>query len=145
VLLVEDNADAQEALSDLLTEFGYQVETVASGAEGVRRALTDRHQVALIDIGLPEMDGYEVARQIRASPGGDQIFLIAFTGYGGNPERQEAFDAGFDHYLVKPVEQDKLMKILDGSFAVTLTALRRQRALASAGGSEQADGLEGDE
>ncbi|MFL5339214.1 MAG: response regulator [Gemmataceae bacterium] len=102
VLVVEDNADGRETLRTLLTMLGYRVDVAADGPDGVRVALDVRPDVALIDIGLPGIDGLEVARQIRAGLDRD-IVLVACTAYGDDEMRGFVADADFDGYLVKPV------------------------------------------
>ncbi|MGH7322770.1 MAG: hybrid sensor histidine kinase/response regulator [Candidatus Rokuibacteriota bacterium] len=112
ILLVEDNQDAREALRVLLTLRGHQVQEAADGRSGIALALAESPEVALIDIGLPEADGYEVARQVRAAPAGERIFLVALTGYGQPDDRRRTRAAGFDAHLVKPVDPDELGRVL---------------------------------
>ena len=114
ILVVEDNLDGRESLRDLLEIWGHHVEVAASGSEGLARALATRPQVALLDIGLPELDGNELARRIRAALGRDGMRLIAMTGYGQPEDRRRSLDAGFDDYLVKPVDPGQLARMLDG-------------------------------
>jgi len=124
VLLIEDNPDARETMADLLEIWGYEVETAADGEKGIEQARVSRPDVALVDIGLPGVDGYQVAGSIRkaeevergeptlgASP---PIFLIALTGYGQPEDRRRAVDAGFDAHLVKPVDPAALSRLLAG-------------------------------
>jgi CheY-like chemotaxis protein len=110
---VEDNADARETLQLLLQLEGYQVTAADSGEQAVEQAATTRFDVAMVDIGLPDVDGYEVARRVRAKRGKD-IFLVALTGYGQAEDRKRALEAGFDAHLVKPVDPDDLLKVLPG-------------------------------
>ena len=112
VLIIEDNDDARETLRILLEMSGHRVETASDGAAGLEKALAIRPEVALIDVGLPKMDGYEVARRIRASKGIRRPFLVALTGYGLPEDRQRAFDAGFDAHLVKPVDSATLAEVM---------------------------------
>ncbi len=109
VLVVEDNFDGRESLRELLELWGYAVDLAATGKQGLAKALGAPPDAALIDIGLPEMDGNEVARRIRAELDGDEIALIAMTGYGQPEDRRRALAAGFDTYLVKPVDPNDLM------------------------------------
>jgi signal transduction histidine kinase/CheY-like chemotaxis protein len=112
ILLVEDNQDGREMLADLLRSWGHQVAEVGDGLEGLnamRRKLPD---VALIDVGLPGLDGYELARQVRALPEGAKVRLIAVTGYGQPEDRRRALEAGFNAHLVKPVNPNKLEQLL---------------------------------
>jgi CheY-like chemotaxis protein len=112
VLVVEDNEDGRESLRELLEIWGYEVSVAGSGPEGVEMAFAIRPEVALIDIGLPGLDGNEVARRIRSVLGGDEISLIAMTGYGQPEDRRRALQAGFDRYLVKPVDPAVLSQLL---------------------------------
>ena len=112
ILLVEDNADIGETLRDLLEILGHDVELVNDGLRGVQRALASLPEVMLVDIGLPGIDGYEVARQVRASAEGRKMIMLALTGYGRPEDRQKARDAGFDAHLVKPVDPDELLRTL---------------------------------
>ena len=112
VLVIEDNVDAAETLHDLLELFGHQVAVAHSGPEGIETARTFRPQVVLCDIGLPGMDGYAVARQLRQEPAVAGARLIALTGYGRESDRQLAREAGFDLHLVKPVEPLELQRLL---------------------------------
>jgi signal transduction histidine kinase/ActR/RegA family two-component response regulator len=113
ILIVEDGADNRESLQQLLEEEGHQVATAVDGAEGVERALSLHPEVALVDIGLPRLDGYEVARRIREAMG-SEIFLVALTGYGQPEDRARAVAAGFDVHLTKPVDADALDRLLAG-------------------------------
>jgi two-component system CheB/CheR fusion protein len=112
VVIVEDNCDARNMVSQLLRLDGYQLSAAADGVEGCQVILRERPDVALIDIGLPGMDGYEVARRVRAELGGHPIRLVALTGYGRSEDRQAVRDAGFDEHLVKPVDLDDLTRVL---------------------------------
>jgi PAS domain S-box-containing protein len=111
-LVVEDNDDAREMLRTLLELDGHTVYEAANGIAGLAGALEHRPDVAVIDIGLPEMDGYEVARKLRASESLKAIKLIALTGYGQDKDRQRALDAGFDEHLIKPVSLELLMPLV---------------------------------
>lgn len=112
VLIVEDNADAREALRTILELSGHEIYEAADGPGGVEQALALKPDMALIDIGLPSLDGYEVARRIRSAPAGKEIFLIALTGYGQPRDRQLAREAGFDAHLVKPIDFARLSGII---------------------------------
>ena len=111
VLVVEDNPDSRLSLHILLEMRGYEVEEAEDGLRGVRKALAWQPDVAVVDIGLPVFDGYEVARQIKAALGGG-IRLIALTAYGRTEDRQRAFAAGFDVHLTKPADPDELCRHL---------------------------------
>jgi PAS domain S-box-containing protein len=108
IVLVEDNLDAAETLTMLLELLGHDVRVVHDGVAAIDVARANPPDVMLMDIGLPGMDGYEVARRIRQSPDLKHIVLVALTGYGADDDRQRAFAAGFDHHLVKPVNLEKL-------------------------------------
>jgi signal transduction histidine kinase len=111
ILLVEDNSDARQALKDLLEMWGHQVQVAQDGLGGVAVALREQPELALVDIGLPGLDGYSVAQELRSRVGQD-IRLVAITGYGGSEDRYKALQAGFDHHLVKPVKPDELNRLL---------------------------------
>jgi PAS domain S-box-containing protein len=112
VLVVDDNQDAMESLAMLLGFWGHDVVTASDGTTAVDLALQRRPHVVLLDIGLPGIDGYEVARRIRAQEGTTKPVLVAMTGYGQSEDRQRARDAGFGLHLVKPVEPDALQRAL---------------------------------
>ncbi|HEX3177955.1 MAG TPA: ATP-binding protein [Methylomirabilota bacterium] len=112
VLIVEDNTDAREVLRLALTLDGHQVHEAADGAEGVEAALRLAPDAALIDVGLPTLDGYAVARQIRAAERRTRMLLVALTGYGQAEDRRRALEAGFDVHLVKPVTPERLTEVL---------------------------------
>jgi len=112
VLIVEDNLDGRESLRELLELWGHDVDVAANGTEGLVKAFAGHPDAALIDIGLPELDGNEVARRIRAVVDSDRLALIAMTGYGQPEDRRRAIEAGFDTYLVKPVEPSDLVRLL---------------------------------
>jgi signal transduction histidine kinase/ActR/RegA family two-component response regulator len=111
VLLVEDSLDGRRVLQMLLRMWGHEVEVAEDGVEGVEKALALHPDVALVDIGLPLLDGYEVARQIRAALG-DDVRLVALTGYGQPEDQRRASEAGFDLHLVKPVEPEALHEVI---------------------------------
>ncbi|MEJ1960153.1 MAG: response regulator [Gammaproteobacteria bacterium] len=113
VLIVEDNQDAQDALRCLLELWGHEVTVAGDGASGVLSVLAHRPEVALVDLGLPTIDGYEVARQVRGALGDASPMLIALTGYGAPEQRAQALAAGFDLHIVKPVDPDRLATLLD--------------------------------
>lgn len=114
VLLIDDNADSVEMLLLLLGSMGFPVSQAPDGPTGLQLALEYQPQVVLIDIGLPGMDGYEVARRLRSDARTRALQLIAVTGYGLPDDVQRALDAGFDQHLVKPVDIDRLLQLLRG-------------------------------
>jgi len=109
VLLVDDNSDAVDALAELLRMEGYEVISAHSAESALERVDAFRPHAALLDIGLPKMNGYDLARALRARPSLRTLRLIALTGYGRAPDRQRAFDAGFDEHFVKPAPLDELL------------------------------------
>jgi signal transduction histidine kinase/CheY-like chemotaxis protein len=115
VALVEDDEDSRTVLAEVLELLGYPVVTAASGEEALRLVEEHRPEVFLVNIGLPRMSGYEVARALRAMPGGEQLLLIAVTGFGRPEELEEAREAGFDAHLTKPADMEELGQLLDGS------------------------------
>ncbi|HEV3116476.1 MAG TPA: ATP-binding protein, partial [Gemmataceae bacterium] len=118
ILLIEDNADGRVTLQRLLQLLGHRVDIAEDGVRGVAAALANRPQVALIDIGLPTMDGYEVAEKMRAEFG-KEIFLVALTGYGQTDDRRRALKAGFDAHVTKPVDITELSALLAALAPVT--------------------------
>ena len=114
VLVVEDHEDAREAVRCLLEVRGHQVQVAADGPEAVATALGSAPpDVVLVDIGIPGMDGYEVARHIRAAEAGKSMMLVAVTGYGQPAHRQRALESGFDAHMVKPIDPDELYRLLE--------------------------------
>jgi len=112
ILVVEDNADAAETLALLLELAGHEVRVAADGVAGVDLAQRFIPDVAFVDIGLPGIDGYEVARRLRALPSLAGVTLIALTGYGQEADEAAAIAAGFDHHVTKPVELDRIGALL---------------------------------
>ncbi len=118
VLVVDDNVDAADSIAMLLSLEGHEVVSVHAAHEALEAAQTFRPHVVLLDIGLPGMDGYEVARRLRSRQRIESMRLVAITGYGQQSDRERAREAGFDEHLVKPVDPDALRELL-GSMAVT--------------------------
>ena len=114
ILVVDDNVDSADSLAMLLQACGHNVRTAYDGKSGLGVALEYRPEVMLLDIGLPGMDGYEVAKRLRLLPELPDLVLIAMTGYGLDSDRNRSKEAGFDHHLVKPADFDALLRILDG-------------------------------
>jgi CheY-like chemotaxis protein len=112
VLVVEDHDDARRGLRILLELVGHSVGEAADGPGGLEQLLTREWEIALIDLGLPGLDGCALARAVRAAPGGEAICLVALTGHGQPRVRQEVLDAGFDAHLVKPVDLAALQAVL---------------------------------
>ena len=112
VLVVDDNVDSAETLAMLLEASGHDVQTAFNGRSGLEAALEYQPDMILLDIGLPELNGYEVARRIRQHPLHKHMVLVAMTGYGLEKDRQYSREAGFDHHLVKPANFDEVLRIL---------------------------------
>ena len=113
ILLADDNRDAAESLAIILRLEGHDVELAHDGATALRAFEKRRPDVALLDIGMPEASGYEVARRIRATPEGAAVVLIAITGWAQDSDRAQSRAAGFDHHLTKPVEPATLIELLE--------------------------------
>jgi signal transduction histidine kinase len=114
ILVVDDNVDNAESLALLLQLSGHQVRTAHNGPGALAAASAFRPEVVLLDIGLPGMDGYEVARCLRTEAGGEKLLLVAQTGYGQEDDQRRSRQAGFDAHLVKPVDPDTLRALLAG-------------------------------
>jgi CheY-like chemotaxis protein len=106
VLIVDDNPDAADLLADSLRTLGHVVEVAVDGPSALDAVRTFRPRVALVDLGLPVMDGFELAQRLKEDPRLDGLILIAVTGYGQDVDRRRSRDAGFDGHLVKPVDVD---------------------------------------
>jgi signal transduction histidine kinase len=124
VLLVEDNTDAAEAMLLLLREFGHEVRVVHDGREALDAAQAFDPEVVLLDIGLPGIDGYELARRMRAMPKLEHATIVAVSGYGQTKDRQRSAAAGFDAHLVKPVDPRAFVAVISGAPAGTDSARR---------------------
>jgi signal transduction histidine kinase len=112
ILLADDNRDALDSLATLLQCDGHEVHTAADGAEALEVAAACHPDVVLLDIGMPKLDGYEVARRIRAEPWGKSAVLIALTGWGQDEDRRRSREVGFDSHLVKPLDPEALSTLL---------------------------------
>jgi CheY-like chemotaxis protein len=124
VLVVDDNAAALDTLALMLEVLGHEVRTAHDGSEAITRAEEFRPEVVLMDLGMPNVDGYAAAREIRARAWGREVLLVATTGWGQEDDRRRTREAGFDHHLVKPVDADNLRRILNGAVkAATASAL----------------------
>lgn len=116
ILVVDDNIDAAQSLATLLQLAGHEIRSAYDGPTAVDTATEFLPQVVLLDIGLPIMSGYEVARQLRQRPGMEKALIIALTGYGRDEDRRRARDAQFDEYLIKPIDHDALCELLARRF-----------------------------
>src|SRR4030095_7831977 len=112
IVVADDNKDSAESLFLLLRLVGNDVRTAHDGLEAFELIEAFRPDAALLDIGMPRLNGYDVARSIRAEPWGRRVLLIALTGWGQDDDRRRSADAGFDHHLVKPISPDALAGIL---------------------------------
>jgi len=112
ILIVDDNRDAAESLELLVQLWGHAVRCAYSGPSALTEAARDRPEIVLLDIGLPGMTGYEVARRLREIEGMENAMLVAVTGYGQEDDRRQSREAGFDAHLVKPVEPARLQELL---------------------------------
>jgi CheY-like chemotaxis protein len=114
VLVVDDNVDAADSLAQLLRLDGHSVETAFAARAAIDKFEIFRPDLVLLDIGLPEMDGYEVAHRLRQRMDSKQVILVALTGYGQREDRERALVAGFDEHLVKPVSFPDLQRVMAG-------------------------------
>jgi len=126
ILVVDDNHDAANSLAMFLKFLGATVQVAFDGVQAIEQVEQFQPRIVLLDIGMPLLDGYEVARRIRALPGGGDLLLIAMTGWGQEEDKRRAAEAGFDHHLVKPVDPVKLETLL----AATPPKVAAERALA---------------
>jgi CheY-like chemotaxis protein/anti-sigma regulatory factor (Ser/Thr protein kinase) len=112
ILVVDDNKDLARALARLLTLLGHEVEVAHDGPEGIEAARTSRPEVILLDIGLPNLDGYFVARALRHEVGLTDALIIAISGYGQEEDRRRSREAGIDHHLTKPVDLKTIAELI---------------------------------
>jgi CheY-like chemotaxis protein len=112
ILVVDDNRDSAETLSMLLELMGNEITVAYDGEQALARANEIKPDVVLLDIGLPKMNGYEVARRIRKEPWGSNPILVAITGWGQTEDKELSRESGFDHHLVKPVDHDQLLTLI---------------------------------
>ena len=113
--MVDDNIDAARTLELLLNSLGHQLRVAFSGAEALRIAPDFDPHIVLLDLGMPGLDGYEVARRLRATEKGSALRIIAVTGWGQEADREKSREAGFDVHLVKPVDPNELVRALGES------------------------------
>jgi CheY-like chemotaxis protein len=114
ILIVEDWPDTAQTTRFLLGLWGYDCTVACDGLAALRAAREGRPDVVLLDLGLPRLNGYEVARRLRTDPATAAALLVAVTGYGQEHEVQRCREAGFDHHLLKPVNLEELRRLLDG-------------------------------
>jgi len=125
ILVVDDNVDAADCLAMVVQLAGHEAQATYDGPTALAMAQIIRPHVVLLDIGLPGMDGYEVARQLRANPVTKEAILTAMTGWGQDEDRQKSKEAGIDHHLVKPVEPAFVEKLLAEFKASGIVARQR--------------------
>lgn len=113
ILIVDDNTDAADAMGKLLTLVGFNVAIAYSGQEALDTAYVLKPRVILLDIRMPELDGYAVAKKLRTTQGLSDVVLVALTGFGQQEDRERAEEAGFNHHLTKPVSLSELKNVLD--------------------------------
>jgi CheY-like chemotaxis protein len=116
ILVVDDNEDAADSLATLLEVLGYQVRVAYDGPEAIEAADDFKPAAGLLDIGLPHLSGYDIARHIRSTRGGE-VVLIAITGWGQEEDRRRARDAGFDHHFTKPADFERLVSLVGQELA----------------------------
>jgi CheY-like chemotaxis protein len=112
VLVVDDNIDAAESIAALLSFSGHEVHTAHDGEAAVRIALSFRPEFIFLDLGMPGLDGFGVAKRLRGEPGFDTVRIIAVTGYGTEQDRRRCLEAGFDQHYLKPVDPRFLESLL---------------------------------
>jgi len=112
ILIVDDDRDAADALAELMRDLGHDVSTAHDGRSALESATTHRPDLVLLDISMPEMDGFEVAHRLREEVGLREAILVALTGYGEDRHRRLSREAGFDHHLTKPVDAFKLEELV---------------------------------
>jgi len=120
VLVVEDNVDAARSTAFLMERYGFETSVALDGPAALQSVQENPPDVVLLDLGLPGMDGYEVARQVREQSRGKNPFFIAVTGYGRPEDRQRSQEAGIDLHLLKPVDPERLHGLLDRFARVVL-------------------------
>jgi CheY-like chemotaxis protein len=111
-MVVDDNLDSAETMAELVKLSGHDVRTAHDGPSALECARAFRPQVILLDVGLPGMDGYELARRLRADGLAGEL-MVSVTGYGEDEDRRQAEEAGFDHHLIKPVSPDVLLRLVN--------------------------------
>jgi CheY-like chemotaxis protein len=112
VMVVDDHVASGDLLVEILSMEGYAVRVAHSGRDAVLTAREFKPQIALLDVGLPDMDGFALAKLLRGDPGLEQIRLVALSGYAQSTEVERSREESFDHYLVKPVDVDQLLSVL---------------------------------
>jgi CheY-like chemotaxis protein len=112
VLVVDDNRDTADGLARLINSFGYEARAVYGGEEAIEETVAFLPDMALIDIGMPDLDGYETVKRIRQHRGNVHIIIVAVTGWSRDEDKRRAYEAGFDLHVAKPMNSDKLKELL---------------------------------
>ncbi len=112
ILVVDDNVDSASSLAMMLQMMGHEVRTAHDGLEGVEAGAAFRPDLILLDIGMPKLNGYDACRRIREQPWGENVGIVALTGWGQDEDKRRSQEAGFNGHLVKPVEPAALEKLL---------------------------------
>jgi CheY-like chemotaxis protein len=113
VLVADDNVDAAESFGEILGMMGYETLVVTDGMQALKAAEEFEPDAALLDLGMPGLSGYELARELRARPWGRNMLLVAVTGWGQSEDRRRSREAGFDHHFVKPVDPSQIERLLE--------------------------------
>jgi len=113
VLIVDDNRDSVETMATLIRLSGHEIEKAHDGETALEKAKSFKPEIILLDVGLPDMHGYEVAERLRAIPENKSLVIVALTGYGNEEDRRRARDAGFDYHFVKPVDFTALESLIN--------------------------------
>ena len=127
MLVVDDNRDAADSLGELLVAIGLEVQVAYAGEDALQAAAGRHFDVGVLDIGMPGMDGCELARRLRALPSTAPMMLVALTGWGQDSDRARFAEAGFNHHLLKPVEAGALLDLLQAAPDAQEAAPRRTR------------------
>ncbi len=113
ILIVDDNRDSVETMATLIRLSGHEIEMAHDGETALEKAKSFKPEIILLDVGLPDMHGYEVAERLRAIPENKSLVIVALTGYGNEEDRRRAMDAGFDYHFVKPVDFTALESLIN--------------------------------
>jgi CheY-like chemotaxis protein len=124
VLIVDDNEDGASSLARILELAGHTTVTAHDGQQALAAAERFRPHVVLLDLGLPKLNGYEACRRLREQPWGKDVLMVAVTGWGAETYRQRSREAGFDMHVVKPVNSDELLHLLDSAKPRGVTSVR---------------------
>ncbi len=127
VLVIDDDQDCADSTAILLRRLGASARPAYSGAQALEMLADFKPHLALIDIGMPDMDGFETARRIRLHPQGRSLTLVALTGWGRQQDRRRSLEAGFDHHFVKPIDADALETLLSAARAIARPGSLRSR------------------